>query len=70
MTGGEEDELNVEEDLRGRVCVFWENILPHFLSGGQRAQPRDGRIEDRGCREVKNRARMYFPGYRPIHRLK
>ena len=76
--GGEEDgdaELQVEEDLRGRVCEFWDHILPRFMPdvtgpGASTPRRRAGRTGDPGCRAVQSRARLYFPGYRPIHRLK
>ena len=65
-----QEDLEVGHDIRARVCTFWEEIIPLFLpKDAPMATPRVGRRSDAGCREVQKRARVYFPGYRPIHRL-
>ena len=63
------DTLEVGEDLRGRVCVFWEQILPGFLPKDPALTERTGRHTDSSCRAVKTKANLYFPGYRPVNRL-
>jgi len=64
------ENLEVGEDLRGRVCVFWEQILPGFLPRTEsELKERSGRNSDSSCRAVKSKANLYFPGYRPVNRL-
>ena len=64
-----QENLEIGEDLRGRVCVFWDQILPGFLPNPEKVKDRTGRSSDTSCRAVKTKANLYFPGYRPINRL-
>ena len=68
-----DEDMEVGEDMRGRVCVFWDQILPSlapFRNRTRVTRRRDGTEgSETGCREVKQRAHHYFPGYRPVHRL-
>ena len=52
-------------DMRGRVCQFWEEIIPEFLPETKAPVPdllssRSSRIQDKTCGRV--RQKDYFPG--------
>ena len=61
---------SIGEDMRGRICVFWEEIIPGLLPPvPDLVSGRSGRIPDQTCRRVRQTARLYFPGYRARVRL-
>ena len=62
---GEEDGSVIAEDMRGRVCQFWDEIIPEFLPQAaatvpDSASPRSSRLHDQTCGRV--RQKDYFPG--------
>ena len=67
---GKTEERNlIGEDMRGRVCQFWDKIIPQFLPPVAATVPdfatsttRPGRILDQTCGRVRQKDRMYFPG--------
>ena len=66
----EGEERSIGEDMRGRVCLFWDKIVPQFLPPVQDLlSHRSDTISDQTCRQVRQTARMYFPGYRAVVRL-
>jgi hypothetical protein len=67
---GKNEEGNlIGEDMRGRVCQFWNKIIPQLLhpvaatvTDFARSATRPGRILDKTCGRVRQKDRMYFPG--------
>ena len=52
-------------DMRGRVCQFWEEIIPEFMPEVKSRVPdlassRSGRVQDKTCGRL--RKKDYFPG--------
>ena len=66
---GKNEEGNlIGEYMRGRVCQFWDKIIPQFLPPVAATVPdfatsatRPGRILDQTCGRVRQKDRMYFP---------
>ena len=67
--GDNGEDYPIGEDMRGRVCQFWDKIIPQFLPPVASTAPdlansalRPGRTLDQTCGRVRQRDRMYFPG--------
>ena len=61
---------SIRQNMRGNLCTFWAVIIPQFLPPvAAMASARHARVPDQTCRRVRQQARIYFPGYRAIHRL-
>ena len=65
----EDEKYEEGKDIRGRVCQFWEKVIPEFLPPKQdRLMRRTGGKQELSCNSLKN-SKIYFPGYRTISRL-
>ena len=65
----EDEKYEQGKDIRGRVCQFWEKVIPEFQPPKQdRLMRRTGGKQELSCNSLKN-SKIYFPGYRTISRL-
>ena len=65
----EDEKYEHGNDIRGRVCQFWEKVIPEFLPPKQDIlMRRAGGKQELSCSSLKN-SKIYFPGYRTISRL-
>ena len=65
----EDEKYEQGNDIRGRVCQFWEKVIPEFLPPkNDRMMRRTGGKQELSCSALKN-SKIYFPGYRTISRL-
>ena len=65
----EDEKYEHGNDIRGRVCQFWQKVIPEFQPPKQdRLMRRTGGKQELSCNSLKN-SKIYFPGYRTISRL-